>query len=156
MKPDNPGESPNPASGPAAVSSVRTDSGFPLLRHEVELRVRYQETDAQGHVHHTAYINYFEIGRIEMLRAAGFNYRDLEDDGLSLVVTQVGCEYFAPARYDDLLRMTTIVKRSRGTRIHHQYEIHREAERIVTGFTVVAALDPSGKVLRLPRWLQVR
>ncbi len=156
MKPDNPGKpakrapSPDHPAGHGALAA-----GFELLTHETEIRVRYQETDAQGHVHHTTYINYFEIGRIEMLRAAGHSYRELEDQGIRLVVSEVGCQFFTPARYDDLLRLTTTVVRSRGARIHHRYEICREQDLIVSGFTIVAAVDVSGKVVRLPRWLRI-
>lgn len=126
-----------------------------LLEHEIEVRVRYQETDAQGHAHHTTYVNWFEIGRIEMLRAAGFNYRDLEAQGILLVVTEVGCRYYLPTQYDDLLRLTTRVIRARGTRIRHEYEIRHEGERVASGFTVIAAVDRSGKVVRLPPWLRM-
>lgn len=148
MKPDNPGN-PNPTR-----VSADGDQGFGQISHEIEIRVRYQETDAQGYVHHSTYINYFEIGRIELLRAAGHSYRELEDQGLVLVVADLGCRYFAPARYDDLLTLQTTVIRSRGARIRHEYELRRGTELVVRGFTVVAAVSPEGKVLRLPRWLQ--
>lgn len=128
---------------------------FPLLEHDHEIRVRYQETDAQGHVHHTTYLNYFEIGRIEMLRAAGFSYRQLEESGIMLVVAEVECQFFAPASYDDLLNLKTTVVSSKGVRIRHQYEISREETLIARGGTVVAALGKDGKVKRLPRWLRV-
>jgi acyl-CoA thioester hydrolase len=157
MKPDNPGNfaKPDPTSindNPPALESA----GFGLLQHQFDIRVRYQETDAQGHAHHTTYVNYFEIGRIEMLRAAGFDYRDLENQGMMLVVTEVGCQYFVPARYDDVLRLTTTVVSSRGARIRHDYEIHRDQDLIARGFTVVAAVDRTGKVQRLPKWLRIR
>ncbi len=130
-------------------------SGFPLPEHEFDIRVRYYETDAQGHVHHTTYINYFEIARVEMLRAAGYSYRALEDDGMMLVVTEVNCQFFAPARYDDLLTVKTRVARARGVRIRHVYEITRNGETMATGWTVVAAIGKDGKVKRLPKWLRV-
>jgi acyl-CoA thioester hydrolase len=130
--------------------------GFPLLQHEHPIRVRYQETDAQGHVHHTTFVNYFEIGRIEMLRAAGYSYRELEEAGILLVVSELECRYFAPARYDDLLILKTRVVSSKGVRIRHAYEIWRGDTLIVRGSTVVAAVDPDGKVKRLPKWLKVR
>ncbi len=128
---------------------------FELREHEIEIRVRYQETDAQGHVHHANYLNYFEIGRVEMLRAGGFDYRELEKQGIMLVVVDVACQYFQPARYDDLLRLTTRVMRSKGARIHHEYEITRGDQLVVRGHTVVAAIDYTGKVKRLPGWLRM-
>ena len=55
---------------------------FPLLEHTILMRVRYQETDGQGRLHHANYINFFEVGRVELLRAGGFSYRELEESGL--------------------------------------------------------------------------
>ena len=73
----------------------------PLNREfEFQLRVRYKETDAQGRVHHSNYLNYFEIARVEMLRANGRNYKDLESAGIFLVVTQATCNYHRGAVYD--------------------------------------------------------
>ncbi len=128
---------------------------FPLRCYDHTIRVRYQETDAQGHVHHTTYINYFEIGRVEMLRAAGYSYRRLEEDGILLVVTEVQCQYFAPAHYDDLLQLRTLLIRARGVRICHRYEIRRGDTLLATGSTVVAAMGRDGKVQRLPDWLKI-
>ena len=125
-----------------------------LAEHEIEIRVRYQETDAQGHVHHANYLNYFEIGRVELLRSAGYDYRRMESEGLMLVVTQAACQYFQPANYDDLLRLKTKVVRSKGVRITHEYEIFRGDDLTATGQTVIASVDREGKVKRLPIWLR--
>lgn len=124
--------------------------------HEIDIRVRYQETDAQGRVHHANYINFFEIGRVEFLRALGHSYRDLEDvENIMLVVVEVGCQYIQPARYDDLLTLRTTVTKSKGVRIRHEYEVFFEGELIATGHTVVACVDRSGKVKKLPKWLRM-
>ena len=85
--------------------------------------MRYQETDAQGRCHHANYINFFEVGRVEMLRAAGFNYRELEAQGIFLVVTEVMCNYLEGARYDDLLTVETNLEWAKGARIKHTYRI---------------------------------
>ena len=68
--------------------------------HEITVRVRYQETDGQRRVHHANYLNYFEVARTEMLRASGITYRELEDAGVFLVVSEATCSYKAPADYD--------------------------------------------------------
>lgn len=122
--------------------------------HEQFIRVRYQETDAQGRVHHSNYANYFEMGRVEMLRAAGMNYRDLEDAGILLVVVHLSCKFYQGARYDDLLRMVTKVVKSKGVRITHHYEIYLGEQLIVEGETIVAAVSKDGRVVRLPRELR--
>lgn len=128
---------------------------FPLQIHEIQLRVRYQETDGQGRLHHANYINYFEVGRVELLRAAGYNYRDLERDGLLLVVVEVECQYLLPAQYDDLLTVRTRLEWARGARIRHSYEVRREGQLLAFGATTVAAVSPAGKILRLPAWLRL-
>lgn len=123
--------------------------------HQTQIRVRYQETDAQGHVHHGNYVNYFEIGRVEMLRESGVSYREFEESGLMLVVVKLECDYFKPARYDDLLTIQTSVIKARGVRIEHQYEILLDEELVVRGRTTVACLSNTGKITPLPIWLRV-
>lgn len=124
-----------------------------LAQHEIELRVRYQETDGQGRLHHANYINYFEVGRVELLRASGKSYRELEREGLFLVVAEADCRYFAAAEYDDLLRVRTTTAKAKGARIEHLYEVFRGDELLAKGRTVVACVDRDGKVRRLPQWL---
>ena len=127
-----------------------------LLEHEITVRVRYQETDAQGRVHHANYINFFEIGRVEFLRAAGYRYKDLEADGILLVVTEIECRYFSAAQYDDELVVRTIVVRAQGARIEHRYEVRLDGELIAVGRSVVAAVNRFGKVCRLPSFLRYK
>ena len=103
---------------------------FTLREHEIEIRVRYQETDAQGIVHHANYLSYFEIGRIEMLRAGGASYKALEDSGIMLVVSEAFLDYAMPAVYDDLLKLTTTLKKSKGARIRHEYKIERGSDPV--------------------------
>lgn len=124
-----------------------------LTRHEITLRVRYQETDAQARVHHANYITYFEQGRVELLRAAGYSYKRLEDDGILLVVSEVECRYYLPAEYDDLLRLVTTTVKAKGARIEHHYQLYRDDQLIVEGRSVVACVDRTGRVRRLPGWL---
>ena len=95
--------------------------------HETTIRVRYQETDGQRRLHHANYLTYFEVGRTEMLRATGVTYRDFEDAGLFLVVSEVACSYRAPADYDDLLTVRTRLEKSGGASLRHAYEIVRGA-----------------------------
>ena len=135
------------------MTSVNPSPVVPL-NHEITVRVRYQETDAQGRVHHTNYINYFEVARVEMLRVSGRTYRDLEAEGIHLVVTKVACTYHRAAMYDDLLTIKTTVTRAKGVRIHHHYEIFDQGELVAEGDSIVAAVDPTGKVIRLPQWLR--
>lgn len=126
-----------------------------FLQHEIQIRVRYQETDAQGRVHHGNYATYFEMGRVELLRNAGYSYRKLEEEGVLLVIAEFTCRYHQPAFYDDLLRLQTTVVRSKGVRIEHEYKIFRDDDLLCAGRTVCACIDRGGKVRRLPDWLRI-
>ena len=130
-----------------------------LTEHTLEIRVRYSETDGQRRVHHAQYLNYFERGRVELLRAMGHSYRDLEDSGLLLVVSELTVRYLGAAQFDDMLSLTTRVVRSRGVRIHHTYELSlldessNEILPIVEASSVIACINREGKVKPLPDYL---
>jgi acyl-CoA thioester hydrolase len=124
-----------------------------LKDHEIELRVRYQETDPMGFLHHANYFTYFEIGRTELLRAAGGNYRTMEEQGLFVVVVRAECRFHRPARYDDLLRLRTTVVRSGPAKIEHEYRLTRGAELLAEARLTLAMVDRQGSVQRVPEWL---
>jgi acyl-CoA thioester hydrolase len=125
-----------------------------LEQHEIDIRVRYNETDGQGRVHHAQYLNYFERGRVEMLRASGFSYKELEQGGLMLVVSQIRVRYILPAEFDDELKLVTRVLYARGARLEHQYQLFRGSDLLVEADTEIACIDRTGKVRRLPSYLQ--
>jgi acyl-CoA thioester hydrolase len=126
-----------------------------LREHEIEIRVRYQETDGQGRVHHANYLTWFELARVEMLRAAGISYKQIEQDGLLLVVAEMHCRYYLPAEFDDLLRIHVKTLRAKGARIEHQYRVLRGEELLVEANSTIACVDRRGKVARLPDWLRL-
>ena len=125
-----------------------------VKQHEIEIRVRYQESDPMGFLHHGRYFTYFEMGRTELLRAAGGNYRRMEEDGLFIVVVAADCRYRKPARYDDLLTMQTTVTRVSAAKIEHEYRIFRDGDLLAVGHVTLAVLDRDGKVQRVPKWMQ--
>lgn len=124
-----------------------------LRQHTIQIRVRYQETDAQGRVHHANYLNYFEMGRIELLRACGLSYREFEERGWMLVVSQVQCRYLMPAYYDDLVTLTTTTVRAKRARIEHAYRVMRGEELLAEGSSSIACIDREGRVCRIPQEL---
>lgn len=124
-----------------------------LRQHEIELRVRYQETDPMGFLHHANYFVYFEIGRTELLRAAGGNYRKMEEAGTLVVVVKAECRFRRPARYDDLLRLRTTIVRITPAKIEHQYELFRGDECLAVGHVTLAVVDRNGRVLPVPDWM---
>ncbi len=125
-----------------------------LKQHEIEIRVRYRETDPMGFLHHANYFTYFEIGRTELLRAAGRNYRRMEEEGLFVVVVHAECRFHRPARYDDLLKVRTTVTRITPAKIEHQYKLLRNDELLAVGRVTLAIVDRKGNVRRVPHWMQ--
>jgi acyl-CoA thioester hydrolase len=124
-----------------------------LREHEIEIRVRYPETDPGGYVHHANYLTWFEMGRTELLRASGYTYRDMEEAGAFIVVVRVECRYHRPARYDDLLRLKTTVTRVTTARIEHDYRLYRGDELLTEAHLVLCCVDRQGLPQRLPEWL---
>jgi acyl-CoA thioester hydrolase len=121
---------------------------------DVEIRVRYQETDAMGFLHHANYFTYFEIGRTELLRANGRDYRQVEEDGLFMVVVKIGSTYKLPARYDDVLTLRTSLARITAAKIEHTYQVLRGEDLLTEGFSTLACVDRQGRVQRVPEWLR--
>jgi acyl-CoA thioester hydrolase len=122
--------------------------------HEIQIRVRYQETDAMGVLHHANYFTYFEIGRTELLRANGRDYRDVEAEGTFMVVVRIDCKYMRPARYDDLLTLRTTTTRVTAAKIEHAYQLFRGDELLAEAHSTLACVDRSGCVQRVPEWLR--
>lgn len=92
------------------------------------LRVRYQESDQMGVVYHANYLNWFEIGRTEMIRQMGYTYRKMEEQGLLLPVTGLDVKYHKPARYDDEIMIFTRIAAFSGLRLSYVYDIRRMSE----------------------------
>ena len=124
-------------------------------RHQIEFRVRYQETDAQGRVHHSNYFTYFEMGRVEQLRAAGHDYRQLEAEGIMLVMNKAACRFIAPAFYDDWLTLNTAIVRITAARVDHEYRLCRAGTLLATGSSTLACVDRAGTVRRMPDWMML-
>jgi len=120
-----------------------------LTQHETTLRVRYSETDAMGYLHHANYLCYFEIGRTELFRAQGGDYRALEERGYFFVVVRIDCKYHQPARYDDVLTIRTTLSRVSPAKLEHTYEVFRDGTLLARAESVLACVDRNGKVCRI-------
>ncbi|GAC1464258.1 MAG: thioesterase family protein [Isosphaeraceae bacterium] len=123
---------------------------------EIQIRVRYAETDRMGLLHHANYIVYFETGRIELLRKSGLTYGAIEDAGHLLVMVDIGCKYKRPAHYDDLLTLRTIVERVTHVKIVHRYEVVRDGLLLAEGHSTLACVDRAGRPQALPDSLRDR
>jgi acyl-CoA thioester hydrolase len=124
-----------------------------LPNYEIEIRVRYYETDAQGYVHHANYFQYFELARVEQLRALGHDYADLEREGILLVVAKIACRYHRPCKFGDTLRLEIRTVRTRAARIDHEYRLLRGQELLAEAESTLACIDRNGRVQRLPDYL---
>jgi acyl-CoA thioester hydrolase len=125
-------------------------SNNPLLRYTHEFRVAYHQTDGQRRVHHSNYLNFFEDARVEMLRAGGITYKDIEDAGRLLVVTEMLVQYHAAAEFDDWLRIDVEVTEIRKVRLNHHYEVSRDSLKIASADSTIACVGPDGRPKRLP------
>lgn len=121
--------------------------------HDATVRVRYAETDQLGVVYHANYLVWFEVGRVELLRALGVEYTKMEkDDDCHIVVGDAKCRYLASAKYDDVLRIRTRVTESRTRLIKFSYEVLRDTDNklLATGETTHVICGKNGRPKSLP------
>ncbi len=118
--------------------------------HTLSIRVRYPECDPMGYLHHSRFLQYFEIGRIEMLRASGQSYVELERAGILFVVAKAEIRYKAPARFDDELSLTVRKVRQTHVRIDHAYELRRGTTLVADGATTIACVGRDGQLMAIP------
>ena len=116
------------------------------------VRVRYAETDKMGVVYYANYLVWFEVGRTDLLRESGWDYREMEKEGYALPVIEAHCTYREPAKYDDVLDVRTTGMLLSPVRVRFTYEIVRAADAamLATGTTIHATLDRAGRPCRLP------
>ena len=103
-----------------------------MNENQVQLRVRYSETDQMGVVYHGRYIPYFEIGRVEWLRNKGVSYKSLEESGIALPIVSMTVNYKKSARYDDWLTVKTMLKKHSAVKIEFDCEIWSEQNELLT------------------------
>ena len=128
-------------------------------RGHTTVRVRYPETDRMGVAYHAHYLVWFELGRTELMRDMASAYGDLEENrGIYFPVVRVEARYLEPARYDDILEVSTRLTRVGGARVRFEYAIARQGSKevLATGFTEHAAVGRDGRPKRLPAELRRR
>ena len=126
-----------------------------MFTSETQIRVRYAETDQMGYVYYGNYAMYFEVARVESLRAAGFSYKQMEDDGVIMPVLELHTQFVKPGKYDELLTIRTTIPEMPGIRIKFEYEVVNETgETITKGWTSLTFLKKdSHKPCRPPKYL---
>lgn len=139
------------------MPSLRAAKDGALPVHETRLRVRYSETDAQGIVNNASYLSYFEVGRVEWLRAAGLSYKELEGRGYGFVVTEAHAYYKRSAFFDDELVLRTELTELGKASLRFEYAVLRDGEALVTGYTKHGCVElASGRPSRIPEGFVVR
>ena len=103
-----------------------------MKEHQLQVRVRYSETDQMGVVYHGNYLPYFEIGRVEWLRNHGISYKSMEESGVALPIVNINISYKKPARYDDLLTVITKYKKQSSVKIEFECKIQSENGELLT------------------------
>ncbi len=121
----------------------------------ITIQPRYNETDQGGVVHHSIYPVYFEMGRTELLRANGLAYKDLESAGVFFVIAELNIKYRRPAFYDERLELLTTCTGVSASKVEHSYKLTRPTtgEILAEGASVLACVDNSGKIRRIPEFM---
>lgn len=121
----------------------------------IHFRVRYGETDQMSYVYHGNYAQYFEMGRIELLRKLGISYKKMEKFGILLPVISLNINYIKPAKYDDLLTLKTILTKKPTARIEFEYELYNEDKELLTTANITLAFvnKETNRPARAPEYL---
>ena len=122
---------------------------------EIQIRVRYGETDQMGVVYHGNYALYLEMGRIEWLRKLGISYKKMEDEGIMLPVVSLTINYKKPAGYDDLIIVKTQLKKIPTVKIEFDYEItNANGDILTTASTILVFIDKTtNRPVRAPKYI---
>lgn len=123
-----------------------------MYQFETQIRVRYAETDQMGFVYYGNYAMFYEVARVEALRALGISYKILERSGILMPVLENWSKYIRPAQYDNLLTIKLVLKEMPGLRITFEYEVFNEEKKLINlGSTTLVFLDKeSGKPVQVP------
>jgi acyl-CoA thioester hydrolase len=118
----------------------------------VEFRVRYAETDQMGVVYHANYLVWCEVGRTDFIRSLGMSYADMERAGVALAVSELSIRYHAPARYDEVIRVTTTLSAVRSRAVTFDYVVTSvaSATRLASARTTLIAVDRAGRPTTIP------
>ena len=123
-----------------------------MIENKTEIRVCYADTDQMHFVYNGKYLEYFEVGRTELLREIGLPYEAIEKEGFLLPVLEAYVKYKLPAYYDDVLVVKSFLKKNPDLKVHIDYEILRKnsTDLIAEGFTIHAFIDKRNKKVTRP------
>ena len=127
-----------------------------MYTHEVQIRVRYGETDQMGYLYYGNYAQYFEVGRVELIRSLGLTYKELEEvHGIWLPVVSLEMRFVRPAYYDELLTVRSELRELPDEHITFHVEVFNERKKLVNAGRVRLCFFDSGtrKVVPAPDYL---
>ena len=127
-----------------------------MFQTNVQVRVRYAETDQMGYVYYGNYATYFEVARVEALRKLGLSYKELEANGVMMPVLENHSKYLLPGKYDELLTIRVSIPKMPSVKIIFRYDIFNESDQLIhEGETVLAFINmKSGRPVRMPEEMQ--
>ena len=120
------------------------------MKSELELTVRYVETDKSGRVYHANYLIYLDLARTQFLKQAGIEYSDVEKQGLFFVVSQVEAYYLKPIGFSDKIRIVTELQEVKKASLSFEYQMFCQDQLVFKGRTLLAAVSEAGKILKIP------
>jgi acyl-CoA thioester hydrolase len=113
-----------------------------MFEHATKLRVRYGETDQMGYMYYGNYAEFYEVGRVEMLRSLGLTYSGMEESGIMMPVLELNCKYLKPALYDEEITIKVIMNEMPRIKIHFKYELYNEKQELInTGETLLVFIN---------------
>lgn len=122
-----------------------------MFAHETKLRVRYGETDQMGYMYYGNYAEFYEVGRVEMLRSLGLTYREFEEQGIIMPVLELRCKYIKPALYDEEITLKVVLNQMPAVRIKFDYELFNEKNELINiGETTLVFVNAQTKKPCLP------
>lgn len=102
-----------------------------MFTSSTKIRVRYGETDQMGYMYYGNYAEFYEVGRVEMLRSLGLSYRAMEEFGVMMPVLEMHCRYIKPAKYDEEITIKVTISNMPSTRILFHYELYNESDVLI-------------------------
>lgn len=113
-----------------------------MFEHTTKLRVRYGETDQMGFMYYGNYAEFYEVGRVEMLRSLGMTYSGMEASGIMMPVLELNCKYLKPALYDEEISIKVTMAKMPGVKIHFKYELYNQNDELINiGETLLAFVN---------------
>lgn len=126
-----------------------------MISQSTSFRIRYGETDQMGVVYHGNYAQFFEMGRIDWLRALDISYKNMEENNIMLPVVSLECNFKKSAEFDDVITVKTTLKKIPTVKIEFTYEItNQKNELLTTGHTTLAFINMiTKKPMRCPEYI---